>query len=153
MSYSDDEDNGHRQTSSRNGRAELKSIYKEPAEARVPERHWRLVASKDGEDPLTHRVYRQSKYVLGRDKDQCDIYLHHPSCSNFHAVLQYRVRNDSNGRHVYPYLIDLGSSSGTYLNRRRIDPDRYYKLEENDVIRFGESSKEFTFTESDSSTK
>ncbi|CAF4653394.1 unnamed protein product, partial [Rotaria magnacalcarata] len=38
------------------------------------------------------------------------------------------------------------------LNRRRIDPDRYYKLEENDVLQFGESSKEFLL-DSDSSHK
>ncbi|CAF4748326.1 unnamed protein product, partial [Rotaria magnacalcarata] len=67
-----------------------------------------------------------------------------------HAVIQYRLRNDPHGRHIYPYLIDLGSSHGTYLNRRRIDPDRYYKLEENDVLQFGESSKEFLL-DSDSS--
>jgi len=110
--------------------------------------------SKDGEDLPPYRIYRQSKYIFGRDKDQCDIHLHHSSCSTVHAVLQYRLRLDSHGRHIYPYLIDLGSSSGTYLNRRRIDSNRYYKLEENDVIQFGESSKEFILIlDSDSSNK
>jgi smad nuclear-interacting protein 1 len=138
-SHSDDDDR-RPSSSSRNG---IKSFYKEPSEARLPERHWRLSISKDGEDLPPYRIYRQSKYIFGRDKDQCDIRLHHSSCSNIHAVLQYRLRVDSHGRHIYPYLIDLGSSHGTYLNRRRIDPNRYYKLEENDVIQFGESSKEF----------
>jgi smad nuclear-interacting protein 1 len=144
-SHSDDDDNSHRHpsSSSRNGRDGIKSLYKEPSEARTPERHYRLSVSKDGEDLSPYPIYRQSKYIFGRDKDQCDIRLHHQSCSNIHAVLQYRLRVDSHGRHVYPYLIDLGSSHGTYLNRRRIDPNKYYKLEENDVIRFGESSKEF----------
>ncbi|CAF3836633.1 unnamed protein product [Rotaria magnacalcarata] len=148
----DDDDNGHRRGPTRNGRTEVKSNYKEPPEARTPERHWRLSVSKDGEDLPTYRIYRQSKYIFGRDKDQSDIHLHHPSCSNMHAVIQYRLRNDPHGRHIYPYLIDLGSSHGTYLNRRRIDPDRYYKLEENDVLQFGESSKEFLL-DSDSSHK
>ncbi|CAF3177142.1 unnamed protein product [Rotaria socialis] len=153
-SHSDgDDDNGHRRGPTRNGRAEVKSNYKEPPEARTPERHWRLSVSKDGEDLPTYRIYRQSKYIFGRDKDQSDIHLHHPSCSNVHAVIQYRLRNDPHGRHIYPYLIDLGSSHGTYLNRRRIDPDRYYKLEENDVLQFGESSKEFLLLDSDSSHK
>ncbi|CAF1000741.1 unnamed protein product [Rotaria sordida] len=153
-SHSDDDDNNsHRRPSSRNGRNEIKPFYKEPLEARIPERHWRLSVSKDGEDLPTYRIYRQSKYIFGRDKDQCDIRLHHPSCSNIHAILQYRLRGDSHERHIYPYLIDLGSSHGTYLNRRRIDSNRYYKLEENDVVQFGESSKEFILMDSDSSNK
>jgi smad nuclear-interacting protein 1 len=152
-SHSDDDDNSHRRPSSRNGRNDIKSFYKEPLEARTPERHWRLSVYKDGEDLPTYRIYRQSKYIFGRDKDECDIRLHHPSCSNIHAVLQYRLRPDSHGRHVFPYLIDLGSAHGTFLNRRRIDENRYYKLEENDVLQFGESSKEFTLFDSDSSNK
>jgi smad nuclear-interacting protein 1 len=152
-SHSDDDDNSHRRpsSSSRNG---IKSLYKEPSEARIPERRWRLSVSKDGDDLPPYRIYRQSKYIFGRDKDQCDIRLHHPSSSTIHAVLQYRLRPDSHGRHIYPYLIDLGSSHGTYLNRRRIDANRFYKLEENDVIQFGESSKEFILLlDTDSSHK
>ena len=121
----------------------MKSLYKEPAEARAPERRWRLSVSKESEDLPAYHIHRQSKYIFGRDKDQCDIRLHHSSSSTVHAVLQYRLRTDSHGRHVYPYLIDLGSTHGTFLNRRRIDANRYYKLEENDLIQFGESSKEF----------
>lgn len=127
----------------RRSRSNLKSIYKEPSEARLPDQHWRLTISKESDDFSPYRLYRQSKYLFGRDKDLCDIRLHHSSCSNFHAVIQYRLRVDSHGRHVYPYLIDLGSTSGTYLNRRPIESNKYYKLEENDVIQFGESSKEY----------
>ncbi|CAF3809804.1 unnamed protein product [Adineta steineri] len=155
-SHSDDDDNAHRkQSSSSSSRNGIKSLYKEPSEARIPEQRWRLSVSKEGEDFPPYRIYRQSKYIFGRDKDQCDIRLHHASCSNIHAVLQYRLRTDSHGRHIYPYLIDLDSSQGTYLNRRRIDANRFYKLEENDVIQFGESSKEFILLllDTDSSNK
>lgn len=138
----------------RRSRNNLKSIYKEPPEARLPDQHWRLTISKEAEDFSPYRLYRQSKYLFGRDKDLCDIRLHHPSCSNFHAVIQYRLRVDSHGRYVYPYLIDLDSSSGSYLNRRRIESNKYYKLEENDVIQFGESSKEYILIlDLDSGTK
>lgn len=139
-SHSDDDDSSHRRNnSSRNG---SKSLYKEPPEARTPDQHWRLSVTKEDDDSPVYRVYRQSKYVFGRDKDQCDIRLHHSSCSNIHAVLQY-LRSDSHGRHIHPYLMDLDSSHGTYLNQRRLTPNRYYKLEENDIIRFGESSREY----------
>ena len=149
--HSDDDDHFHHRSSSRAVRNDIKSIYKEPSEARVPEHRWRLSVSKDGENLPTYRIYRQSKYIFGRDKDQCDIRLHHPTCSNIHAVLQYRLRDDSQRRHVYPYLIDLGSSHGTYLNRRHIEANKYYKLQEGDIIQFGESSKEFILRTSNSS--
>ena len=35
---------------------------------------------------------------------------------------------------VRPYLMDLGSANGTYLNNDRIEPERYYELLEK-VIR------------------
>ena len=38
---------------------------------------------------------------------------------------------------VLPYIIDLGSSNGTFLNNSRIEPQRYYELKEKDVIKFG----------------
>ena len=143
-SHSDDDDNATRRPQpARNG---VKLSYKEPAEARTPDQRWRLTVSKGNEDLPAYHIHRQSKYIFGRDKDQCDIHLHHSSTSAIHAVIQYRLRTDSHGRHVYPYLIDLGSSLGTFLNGRRIDADRYYKLEDNDLIRFGDSSKQFLLT-------
>ena len=63
----------------------------------------------------------------------------HPSCSRQHAVLQYRMVNNK----VKPYVIDLGSSNGTYLNNQKIDPQRYVKLREKDVVKFGYSSREY----------
>lgn len=42
-----------------------------------------------------------------------------------------------------PYIIDLASGNGTYLNNQRIEPQRYYELKEKDVIKFGFSSREY----------
>ena len=44
---------------------------------------------------------------------------------------------------VLPYIIDLGSSNGTYLNNNKIEPQRYYELKEKDVIKFGYSTREY----------
>jgi len=141
--YSDDDDHSHRR-SGKNGGGSVRINYKEPAEARSPDRRWRLTVVKDNDDQRAdYPLHRQSKYIVGRDKDLCDIRLHNSSSSTIHAVIQYRLRTDPSGRHIYPYLIDLGSSHGTYINRRRIDSHHYYKIEENDIIQFGENSREY----------
>lgn len=42
-----------------------------------------------------------------------------------------------------PYLIDLESANGTFLNNQKIEPKKYYELKETDVIRFGYSKREY----------
>ena len=44
---------------------------------------------------------------------------------------------------VKPYVIDLGSSNGTFLNNQKIDPQRYVELREKDVVKFGYSSRDY----------
>jgi smad nuclear-interacting protein 1 len=44
---------------------------------------------------------------------------------------------------VCPYVIDLNSANGTYVNNQRIDPQRYVQLMEKDVVKFGFSSREY----------
>ncbi|KAK7494818.1 hypothetical protein BaRGS_00013945 [Batillaria attramentaria] len=122
--------------------------YNEPSEARKPKRRWRLYPFK-GETALPMLpVHRQSAYLLGRDRRVADIPVDHPSCSKQHAVLQYRLTeyqrpDGSMGRKVRPYIIDLGSANGTYVNNQRIDSQRYVELFERDLIKFGFSSREY----------
>lgn len=42
-----------------------------------------------------------------------------------------------------PYLIDLDSANGTYINNKKIDSRKYVELLEKDVIKFGFSSREY----------
>lgn len=42
-----------------------------------------------------------------------------------------------------PYLIDLNSANGTYINNKRIEASKYVELLERDVIKFGYSSREY----------
>ncbi|XP_068616488.1 smad nuclear-interacting protein 1 [Brachionichthys hirsutus] len=122
--------------------------YNEPPEARIPKRRWRLYPFKDDEPLPVMYIHRQSAYLLGRQRRIADIPIDHPSCSKQHAVFQYRLmeftRSDGTlGRRVRPYIIDLASGNGTYLNNQRIEPQRYYELKEKDVIKFGFSSREY----------
>ena len=122
--------------------------YNEPAEARKPKRHWRLYGFK-GDDALPMLpIHRQSAYLLGRDRRVADIPIDHPSCSKQHAVLQYRLIDYTRpggtlGRKVRPYIIDLGSANGTYINNQRIEAQRYMELFERDLIKFGFSTREY----------
>ncbi|XP_063167775.1 smad nuclear-interacting protein 1 [Candoia aspera] len=122
--------------------------YTEPPEARIPKKRWRLYPFKNDEVLPVMYIHRQSAYLLGRHRRIADIPIDHPSCSKQHAVFQYRLveytRPDGTaGRKVKPYIIDLGSGNGTFLNNQRIEPQRYYELKEKDVLKFGFSSREY----------
>ncbi|KAJ2851537.1 hypothetical protein IWW36_001021 [Coemansia brasiliensis] len=125
------------ETNTVNG-VELK--YTEPAEARRPAGvHWRIYVFKDGKDIDMHHVDATSAYLFGRDRKVADIPTDHPSCSSQHAVLQYRQASDA----VKPYLIDLASTNGTFLNGQRIPTQRFVELRSEDVVKFGFSTREY----------
>ncbi|XP_014219485.1 smad nuclear-interacting protein 1 [Copidosoma floridanum] len=122
--------------------------YSEPQEARKPKRRWRLYPFKGEEALPVLYIHRQSAYLIGRDRKIADLPIDHPSCSKQHAALQYRLvtfkrENGSEGKRIRPYLIDLESANGTYVNNVKLEPKRYHELMERDVIKFGFSSREY----------
>ncbi|XP_066994293.2 uncharacterized protein [Anabrus simplex] len=122
--------------------------YSEPPEARKPKRRWRLYPFKGDQGLPTLYIHRQSCYLIGRERKVADIPIDHPSCSKQHAALQYRLvpyeREDgTKGRRVRPYIIDLESSNGTFVNNVKVEPKKYIELLEKDVIKFGYSSREY----------
>ncbi len=44
---------------------------------------------------------------------------------------------------VRPYILDLESTHGTWLNGARAPPARYVQLKAGDVLRFAHSTREF----------
>ena len=122
--------------------------YSEPQEAKKPKRHWRLYPFKEGEALDFIPIHTASAYLLGRDRRVADIPIDHPSCSSQHAVIQFRcvpfTREDgTTGRRVRPYIIDLDSSNGTFLNNKRIESRRYYELMPKDVLKFAFSTRDY----------
>lgn len=122
--------------------------YAEPPDARKPKRRWRLYPFKGEKALPTLYVHRQSAYLMGRDRKVADIPLDHPSCSKQHAALQYRLvafqkEGGGEGRRIRPYLIDLDSANGTFVNNVKLEPRRFHELLERDVLRFGFSSREY----------
>ena len=91
---------------------------------------------------------QRSCWLVGREAAVADLLAAHPSVSKQHAVVQFRhlERRDQFGDRVgrvRPYLIDLDSANGTTLNGDRVAPARYYELRDKDLVRFGQSSREY----------
>lgn len=77
-----------------------------------------------------------------------DVPVEHPSASKQHAVLQFRhvVKKDEFGEKrggVGLYLLDLESANGSFLNGERVEGRRYVEVIHADVLRWGESSREY----------
>lgn len=122
--------------------------YSEPQDAKKPKRRWRLYPFKGEKALPTLYIHRQSAYLMGRDRKVADIPLDHPSCSKQHAALQYRLvpyqkEGGIEGRRIRPYIIDLESANGTFVNNVKLEPRRYHELLEKDVVRFGFSTREY----------
>lgn len=129
--------------------------FSEPPEARAPNTRWRLYVFKDEALLETLHISKQSAYLFGRNEEIADIPLQHPSSSSQHAVLQYRaLPTDSGKLNCQPYLMDLESTNGSFLNDVRIDAARYYQLKRGDVLKFGASKREYVLlTENTKSIK
>ena len=44
---------------------------------------------------------------------------------------------------VKPYIMDLDSTNGTFLNGGRLDSARYYELKDKDLLRFAHSTRDY----------
>lgn len=122
--------------------------YNEPPEARKPVVGWRLYVFKGSEQVDLLHIHRQSAYLIGRDKAVADITIDHPSCSKQHAVIQFRYvqSKDEFGVSkgvVKPFVIDLESTNGTHVNDETIPTTRFYELQASDVLKFGQSTREY----------
>ena len=49
----------------------------------------------------------------------------------------------------YPYIIDLASTNGTYLNEMKIESQKYYQILHKDIIKFGLSDRQYVFMNND----
>src|SRR5271155_942272 len=135
--------------------------YNEPSEARKC-KGWRIYVFKDGKEIDVLNLDRQSSYLVGRDRIVADIPVDHTSCSSQHAVIQFRQVNVKNEFgdvdkrikypafraaqvNIRPYIIDLDSTNGTELNGEKIESRRYFEIRTEDMLKFGESTREYIF--------
>lgn len=78
---------------------------------------------------LTYFFY-QRKYIIGRAQNKTDITLNDGTVSRLHAEL------DNSGSKIT--LKDLGSSNGTFVNRKQLPPQTSMDINLNEKITFGE---------------
>ncbi|KAK8197035.1 SMAD/FHA domain-containing protein, partial [Phyllosticta capitalensis] len=124
--------------------------YNEPPDARKPPPRddWRLYIFK-GKDLLhTLELGSRSCWLIGREPAVADLLVEHPSTSKQHAVLQFRYTTRTNEfgdkkSKVRPYLIDLESSNGTFLNGKKVEATRFVEVMAQDMIKFGQSEREY----------
>ena len=128
--------------------------WSEPPDAAPPSgrARWRLHVFKAGvQQPGALPLSSQSAFLIGRDRAVADIPADHPSCSLQHAVIQFRaVRAEAQEagpaaqaqRVVRPYIMDLESRNGTFLNGQRLPPARYVEMRHTDVLVCGLSTRE-----------
>jgi smad nuclear-interacting protein 1 len=133
--------------------------YNEPPEAKKT-KGWRIYIFKDGKEVDVLELGGQSSFLVGRERmvtpsgstdgEVADIPVDHTSCSKQHAVIQFRQVSSKNefgdvSRVIKPYLIDLDSTNGSMLNGEKIDPRRYVEIRTEDMVKFGESTREYVF--------
>jgi len=133
----------------RTGEDGVDLIYEEPGDSCLPahQHSWRMYVFKgdqlmesEGQKGIFY-IARKSYIMFGRDPTVAHISLGNPSCSKQHAVLQFR--KPSTQHSVVPYLFDLDSTNGSFLNGERVGGRKYIELRNKDVLRFGNSSREY----------
>jgi len=121
--------------------------FTEPPDAAIPTTMWRIYPFKGEEALPALHIHRQSCYLIGKDSQVADIIVENPTCSSQHAVIQFREVKKQIGEEVIseirPYIMDLDSKNGTFLNDEKLEPARYYQLLNKDVIKLANSTREY----------
>ena len=113
--------------------------YKEPTWGGIPTKKYSVTVLKDGVVKDTVILEGKSFFTFGR-LDDCDVTTEHPSCSRYHAVLQYCIIEKDIRKEGY-YLYDMGSTHGTCLNKEKIKAKVYSRVRVGYQMKFGGSSR------------
>ncbi|KAJ1148679.1 hypothetical protein NDU88_001507 [Pleurodeles waltl] len=119
--------------------------YHEPPWAAVPPATapYHLETLKNGVILSSLRLAGQTWFVFGR-LPGCDVSMEHPSVSRYHAVLQYRGAAGPEAEQDRGfYMYDLGSTHGTFVNKKKIPPKTYCRLRVGHVLKLGGSTRLF----------
>ncbi|XKL62550.1 hypothetical protein PGB90_002383 [Kerria lacca] len=116
--------------------------YQEPSWGGQPDVFYSIEEMKSGVSLRMIPLDQKSFYSFGR-LENCHIVMAHPTISRYHAILQFRSTFSDNDDRKGFYLFDLGSTHGTFLNKERIVPRTYVKVQVGHIIKFGSSTRFF----------
>ena len=112
--------------------------YRPPNDSIMPSQNeiWFLFkfAEDKKEAEETYKLIEKEFYLIGKDPRVCDIRIKQKNISRQHAVIQFRKIRKEKEWEIVPYLIDLNSTNGTYLNGDKIDNKKYYELRDKDEL-------------------
>jgi hypothetical protein len=102
--------------------------------------HYYLEVLKNGS--VVQKIELDKEFLSFGRLDRCDVLCEHPSLSRYHAILQYSNGDtDPNNFKEGFYVYDLNSTHGTFVNKTRIKPNDYVKLELDNMFKFGMSTR------------
>lgn len=112
-------------------------MYSEPEWSRATTKYGFLEVMKEGKIIGTVPIpCGTNLFTFGRLPEN-DLPLDHESISRKHAVLQFGPRDTA-------FIYDLGSSHGTFVNKKQIPENQYVKITSgNAIIKFGASSRQY----------
>ncbi|XP_053680735.1 nuclear inhibitor of protein phosphatase 1 [Anopheles nili] len=95
------------------------------------------------EDKLIQKFMIDEKrcYLFGRNPQMNDFCIDHASCSRVHAAFVYH-------KHLHiAYLVDLGSTHGTFIGSVRLESNKPTQLQINSQFSFGASTRHYILRE------
>lgn len=94
-------------------------------------------------DKLIQKLMIDEKkcYLFGRNPELNDFCIDHASCSRVHAALVYHKHLNRT------FLVDLGSTHGTYIGSIRLEPNKPTQLPVDSKFHFGASTRIYILRE------
>ncbi|XP_062130086.1 nuclear inhibitor of protein phosphatase 1 [Drosophila sulfurigaster albostrigata] len=119
----------------------MANSYDIPSWAGKPPTGLHLDVLKD--DKLVQKLMVDDKrcYLFGRNSQMNDFCIDHASCSRVHAAFVYH-------KHLnIAYLVDLGSTHGTFIGTLRLEAHKPTQLQINSTFHFGASTRNYILRE------
>ena len=90
---------------------------------------------------MVEQIKLEKEFISFGRLDKCDVLCEHPSLSRFHAVLQYSNGEDDKDFPEGFYVYDLASTHGTFINKTRLEPNKYIRFNIESMVKFGLSTR------------
>ncbi len=131
-----------------------------PSDSAQPDKRYALFVFRNGTE-IGQMHLDQPCTLIGTDAAVCDLSIQYALVSRKHAVVQFRTKSEPVNAEIdemtgqrpstkiVPYLMDLGSTNGTWMEGKQLEPFKYYQLFSEDIFFLGDNNLELVFTGSD----